>query len=247
MIPSDNMTARVRESPSMMKFFIMRPAFRPAPFRNRRLRKLNRDTAPHPNQVRSTATTEEHRHPSRTSEPNGVHSARTGSTLRDKQGSTQASNNLVPLDEGAAGRASRRREQRNQTTTRGKHGTKQTEIRPRVRLVEAARQDNHLRHTLLKSSAMSKCVGANGTAGDQHMLVGRQATDLLTEPSDGFGREPTTRPSEGETTTGKGRPKKGRTTNNKETTRTGNGKPENTRIHKKNHYSVFLLFLLAQE
>lgn len=107
-------------------------------------------------------------------------------------------------------------------------------------MVEAARQDHNLRNTSLQSSAMGDGVRTDRTASNQHMAVGREASDLLAKPGHGGRRKPTTRASEGKPTTSESRPKKGRPTNNKQRTNTGNG-PERTIKRHNNHFSVYIM------
>lgn len=159
--------------------------------------------------------------------------------LGHNQPSPQFGYDLVPGNEGRARRTSGRRKQGNQATTRSKHRAKQPEVRPRVRVVEAARQDHDLRNTLFQSGAMDNGVRTDRTPRHDHMIWG-EGGHLLAEPGDGSRTKTTTRPSESPTARSQGRGQEPRSTKNKETTEAGNGPTENTRnTHNKNHLTVF--------
>ena len=196
---------------------------------------------PNPHEMGGTRGEEHHRDTSTASEPHCVHGAGGLCTLRDEKGGAQASNDLVPCDEGATGRGRRRRKLGNQATPRGKDGTEQSEIRTRIRTVEAARQDHNLRDTSLQSSAMGDGIRTDRTASDQHMAVGRQASHLTTEPRHGVGAKATTGTSKGNTTRSEGATEEGSTTEHEQGTEAGNGTAKNSRVHKKNHFSVFFV------
>jgi hypothetical protein len=110
-----------------------------------------------------------------------VHCAGSGRTLRHHKPLAEAGNDLVPLDEGAAGRASRRRKEGDEATTGFDNVQSQLQVPARVHIVEAGRDNSHLRNPASEGSTVSNGIRTERKPRHKHIKVWVKGIDDCTE------------------------------------------------------------------